>query len=232
MLNSAGLCWGLASDPDPTVDVNLGVTTDGYTGQFFSSLSGLTVGTSYKVRAYATNTSGTAYGDAVVFTATAATIGQVIQGGFLYGNVFSVDGTGTHGLIAYPWEYLSTDWGCASTMAGTGTAVGDGFTNTANIINDITTNGCTSANVTYNAFAPQVCQWFGADWYLPSKDEFALMLTNQVAAGLDAGLSSGTYPVWSSSEADATHVWVYDGTTWVNTALKTDQNMTWVIRSF
>ena len=46
-------------------------TTDGAvsaTGAFTSDITGLTPGTLYHVRAYATNTAGTAYGDDVTFT--------------------------------------------------------------------------------------------------------------------------------------------------------------------
>jgi hypothetical protein len=225
---TAGLVWGTSADP--TVDLNLGMTTDGFTGQFYSVMTGLTVGTTYHVRGYATNNTGTGYGADLTFTATAATIGQVISGGQLIGTVFSVDGTGEHGLIADSWGFgISTDWGCSTTLVGTGAAMGSGNANTDAIIADISNNICTST--TENGYAVDVVKWWGPDWYLPSKDEFDLLWTNRVAAGLDATLSAA-FPFWSSSEVDGTHVWSFDGTNWVDTSLKTELKTPWSIRSF
>jgi uncharacterized protein (TIGR02145 family) len=60
-----GVCW--STSPNPTVSGSH--TTDGTgTGAFSSSLTGLTPNTTYYVRAYATNSEGTAYGPEVSFT--------------------------------------------------------------------------------------------------------------------------------------------------------------------
>jgi uncharacterized protein (TIGR02145 family) len=57
-----GLCWSTSPDPTTLNDR----TTDGKgTGTFESEVTGLAPGTSYYVRAYATNRGGTAYGDMV-----------------------------------------------------------------------------------------------------------------------------------------------------------------------
>jgi uncharacterized protein (TIGR02145 family) len=61
-----GVCWGLTADPT-TADSK---TTDGDgTGQFVSTLNNLSAGETYHVRAYATNSIGTAYGNDLSFTA-------------------------------------------------------------------------------------------------------------------------------------------------------------------
>ncbi len=69
-VTARGVCWSM--HPEPTVaDAR---TTDGAGGGgFVSPMSGLLFNTTYHVRAYATNTAGTGYGDEVVFT----TLGQV-----------------------------------------------------------------------------------------------------------------------------------------------------------
>ena len=60
-----GVCWSVSHNP--TVADNL--TTDGTgSGSFNSNLSGLTAKTTYFVRAYATNGSGTTYGNEISFT--------------------------------------------------------------------------------------------------------------------------------------------------------------------
>ena len=59
-----GVCW--STDFNPTIDDN--VTTDGSgSGSFVSNITGLTSGTYYYIRSYATNSAGTAYGNEVIF---------------------------------------------------------------------------------------------------------------------------------------------------------------------
>jgi plastocyanin len=70
-ITARGVCWGTATNPVSTGSH----TTDGIgAGTFSSSLTGLTAGTLYYVRAYATNSVGTAYGNEVSFTTTAASL--------------------------------------------------------------------------------------------------------------------------------------------------------------
>jgi len=67
-----GVCWGTSHNP--TIDDDH--TEDGTvseTGAFTSSITGLTEGTTYYVRAYATNTEGISYGDEVSFTTSTST---------------------------------------------------------------------------------------------------------------------------------------------------------------
>ena len=64
-ITARGVCWGIAASPDITGSHS----TDGTdTGNFTSDITGLTAGTLYYVRAYATNVSGTAYGNEISFT--------------------------------------------------------------------------------------------------------------------------------------------------------------------
>ena len=63
-----GVCWSTSSSPT----ISNSHTTDGTgTGSFTSSITGLTPGTTYYVRAYATNSVGTSYGSQISFSAAA-----------------------------------------------------------------------------------------------------------------------------------------------------------------
>lgn len=64
-VTARGVCWNTSQNPT----ISNSFTTDGTgTGTFSSSITGLTAGTTYYVRAYATNNSGTAYGNQLSFT--------------------------------------------------------------------------------------------------------------------------------------------------------------------
>jgi hypothetical protein len=64
-VTARGVCWGTSANPT-TADSK---TSDGTgTGTFTSTITGLTPGTAYHVRAYATNDQGTAYGADVPFS--------------------------------------------------------------------------------------------------------------------------------------------------------------------
>ena len=65
-ITARGVCWSLNN---PTPDITNSHSTDGVgTGAFTSTLSGLDVSKNYYVRAYATNSAGTAYGNVQVPT--------------------------------------------------------------------------------------------------------------------------------------------------------------------
>jgi uncharacterized protein (TIGR02145 family) len=67
-ITARGVCWSKSSGPT-TAD---NVTNEGQgTGAFTSSLTGLSDGVTYYVRAYATNKAGTSYGDEINFITSA-----------------------------------------------------------------------------------------------------------------------------------------------------------------
>jgi hypothetical protein len=78
-VTARGVAYGTGQNPS----ISGAITSNGAgTGAFSSTLTGLTASTAYNVRAYATNSVGTAYGSQVSFTtsappATTVTLGQV-----------------------------------------------------------------------------------------------------------------------------------------------------------
>jgi uncharacterized membrane protein len=106
---------------------------------------------------------------------------------------------------AFSWDYLeaalvstewtSTQWSSSGTLiGGTGTAIGDGITNTTTVAAWLDGDGQTDR-------AAQLCcdltEGGYSDWFLPSKNELDLMYTNLYQQGV------GDFTVdfyWSSSE--------------------------------
>jgi hypothetical protein len=68
-ITARGVVWGTTSGP--TIAGNKTIDGTG-TGSFVSNLTGLTPSTTYYLRAYATNSSGTSYGNELSFTTTAS----------------------------------------------------------------------------------------------------------------------------------------------------------------
>lgn len=64
-VSARGVCW--STSPNPTIS-NSKTTNGNGNGTFTSDITGLMPNTTYYVRAYATNSAGTAYGDQVEFT--------------------------------------------------------------------------------------------------------------------------------------------------------------------
>lgn len=84
-VESRGICWST----NPTPDISINKTVDGYgSGAFSSLLTGLIPNTRYYVRAYATNGSETAYGQEVNFSTKETltlTAGDSTSSGVLHG---------------------------------------------------------------------------------------------------------------------------------------------------
>ena len=130
-VTARGVCWATTLNP---VIGALNTTTNGTgTGVFASPITGLLPGTAYHVRAYATNSAGTAYGADVPFTTTAVVVPTVTTTAVTLitlttatsgGNV-TADGGGTVTARGVCWATttLPVIGGPNTTSNGTGTGV-------------------------------------------------------------------------------------------------------------
>lgn len=195
-VTARGVCYGVA--PYPTI--NNFITENGSgTGSFTSSLEHLSFNTTYYLRAYATNETGTAYGESVVFYTTNSDfyIGMEYQGGI----IFYLDFSGEHGLICTDTDQGKVFWSNESRLTGAVEVdLGTGQANTDKIVEVMKPLGINSA--------AQLCddlEYKGySDWFLPSKNELSAMYDNLVPLEL-GNFGWGTY--WSSSESSLENAW-------------------------
>lgn len=193
-----GVCW--SSTANPTI-ADSKTTDDIGTGAFTSSITGLTAGTTYYIRAYATNSIGTAYGNQK--SLIAISIGNSFQGGklayLLQAGDLGYDANIPHGLIAAPFDQsVRAVWGCINTeiSGADGIAIGTGYQNTIDILKGCTTEGI-AAKLCYDLELNGY-----SDWYLPSRDELNKLYINKSTIG---GFIPDDY--WSSSEYNQISVW-------------------------
>ena len=209
-VTARGVCW--STNPNPFItDTH---TSDGTgVGSFVSNIIGLTPNTTYYVRAYATNSAGTSYGDQQVFASLPIFfVGQNYGGGI----IFYIDGTSQHGLISATSDQSSgCEWGCFLTqIGGTLQVFGSGQANTTAIV-----NGCNQPGIAARICNDLLLNGFD-DWFLPSKAELLLMYQNYTLIGGFNGIG-----YWSSSEYSAASAWSqnfgsgsqdYDGKTYIH----------------
>lgn len=132
-VTARGICWSIS--PNPTVDLPTRTSDGTGIGSFSSNISGLATGTTYYVRAYATNSGGTKYGNEISFTTlpdsptvTTAIISDITPISAIGGGNVTSDGGSPVTVKGIVWnthgnpQYI-VDSGCQAGSMGTGSFV-------------------------------------------------------------------------------------------------------------
>jgi hypothetical protein len=202
-----GICW--STSPNPVYTFNSTSVGSGI-GSFSTLISSLARGTKYYVRAYATNSVGTAYGNEVTFN-TNVIIGDAFQGGkvfyILQASDYGYNANVQHGLICATADQTTSTlirWSVSSVLINnTVTTIGYGDINSINI----TLNQGTGTS--YAAGLARAHNGGGyTDWFLPSLNELTQLYNNK-AATVTTFLNT---LYWSSSEVSSTSARALDFT--------------------
>ena len=199
-VTARGACW--STSQNPTIADNKTSNGTG-TGSYTSSITGLKPNTNYFVRAYATNSLGTAYGTNISFTSATIPLGTVID---VDGNLYATVTIGTQVWMKENLKVtrlndetsieLVTDnskWNALSTP-------GYCWYN-----NDESTNKNTYGAL-YNWEAVNTGKLCPAGWHMPSHDEY-ILLADYLGGSNIAGVQlreAGTLH-WASPNTGATN---------------------------
>lgn len=136
MLDQHGFCYGESENPT-IADTRSRLGNKNSTGQFTDSITGLNSNTTYYVRAYGTNETGTGYGEQVTFntagskpSVTTASISNITRTSAQGGGIVTDDGGGEVTAKGICWS-ISPDPTIADNHTNDGTGTG-GFTSVMN----------------------------------------------------------------------------------------------------
>jgi len=196
-VTARGVCWSTSQNPT-TSDSK---TANGAgTGSFTSSITGLTSGRIYYVRAYATNIAGTAYGSQISFITQQTSPGTVSD---VDGNIYSTVTIGNQEWMAknlkttkyndgtsIPLEIGSAEWGALITPAYCWYE------------NSVTTYG--TYGVLYNWYAVNTGKLCPIGWHVPSDAEWTTLTTYLGGESVAGGKLKATTQ-WNSPNTGATN---------------------------
>lgn len=170
IITARGVCWSITQNPT-TAD---GKTSDGTgTGTFTSAITGLTSTTTYYVRAYATNSAGTSYGNELSFKTFTGTVSDVD------GNEYNTITIGTQTWMA---ENLKTTKYRNSDLLGTTTPATLNITGESTPKYQWACDGNESNVATYG----RLYTWYAVTdtrnvcptgWHVPNDSEWASLAT-------------------------------------------------------
>jgi len=171
-VTAKGICWG--TNPNPTIQGAHSEDGTG-TGSFSSSITGLTPGTRYYVRAYATNSATTGYGEQVTFyTLLGDSDGNTYRVGNIGDQVWMLENLKTTKYSGgTDINYLETDALWVGATEG-------GYGWYANLSSNKNTYGAL-----YNWFAVNSGMLCPTGWHVPSDAEYGVL---EVHLGMAPGV--------------------------------------------
>jgi len=212
-VSARGVCWSM--NHIPTVEDEK--TTDGTgTGIFTSTLTNLPLNTKYKLRAYATNSFGTAYGELVIFTTGALTDadGNVYHIVTIGSQVWMVENLKTSkykDTTDIPFADTDAEWAGLTTPAYCWMYRDENLS--------LETYGAL-----YNWYAVNTGKLCPEGWHVPDSDDWSMLIEYSGKLALAGGtLKEAGTKHWESPNIGADN---YDGFTAISGSFRNDANGT------
>ena len=143
-ITSKGVVWNTATSP--TTNLNTKTIEGAGSGSFSSSINNLTPSTTYYLRAYATNSAGTGYGNEISFatnaillpTLSTISISDITISSAISGGTITNDGGGSITARGVVWSTTQNPTIALATKTTNGAGIGN-FTSTMENLNSTTT---------------------------------------------------------------------------------------------
>ncbi len=114
-VTARGVCWN--TSPNPTIALTTKTSDGTGTGDYSSNVTGLTAGTTYFLRAYATTANGTAYGNEIFFTTQSAASIATLTTDAITNNITGTSATSGGNITADGGAPITARGVCWSTSA-------------------------------------------------------------------------------------------------------------------
>jgi len=202
-VTARGVCWSTTSEP--TI-ANSKTANGSGTGTFTSGITGLTPGTTYYVRSYATNSVGTSYGNEVIFT-TLALKGTVTD---VEGNVYNFIAIGTQTWMVENLKTTKYNDGTSIPLVSDGTAW-SALTTPGYCFYDNDVANKSSFGALYNWYTVNTGKLAPTGWHVPTDADWNTLQTYLTNNGYGYG-GSGSHIAksmastfgWNSSTTEGT----------------------------
>jgi uncharacterized protein (TIGR02145 family) len=176
-ITQKGVCW--STNPNPTI-LNDKTTDGSGEGSFTSNLVGLSTGTTYYIRAYATNSLGTSYGNELIFRSLGA----------LYGNgVTDINGNSYQTIIIGNQEWMAQNLNVSKYNNGTNIPNVTGNNEWASLSTgawsyyDNDNQYEANYGKLYNWYAVNTSKLCPTGWHVPSDAEWTILMNYLGANG-------------------------------------------------
>ena len=177
-VTARGVCW--STSPNPTIADSYTTNGSGI-GSFSSSITGLSVSTTYYVRAYATTNIGTVYGNELSFTTQNSCAGLYVDLGLPSGTLWATCNVGANAPEEYGDYFAWGETQSKDTYNWSTYQYCNGSNNTF-------TKYCNNSSYGYNGFTDNLttllpeddaatANW-GGNWRMPTQSEWQELIDN------------------------------------------------------
>ena len=196
-VTARGVCWSTSSN---STIANSKTTDGGGTGTFTSSITGLSTNTTYYVRAYATNSVGTAYGNEVSFTTDPLVVSDI------EGNVYNVIRIGTQLWMKENLKVTKYNDGTAIPLVTDGTEWSSLTTPGYCCYNNDAATYINVYGTLYNWYTVNTGKLCPQEWHVPTDAEWSTLTTYLGGESVAGGkLKEAGSTHWNSPNTSATN---------------------------